>query len=97
MQLIIKGHNIEIPDDLKTYIDGKISSVTQDLDEPSVCEVTLLDNNGHRGGEDKEVHIACTIPKVKNPVFVSTASNDFYKTIDIIEDKLARALHNARR
>lgn len=97
MKTIIKGHNIDVPDDLKVYIEEKINNVAGDLKEPSVCEVMLTDNNGHRGGEDREVRVTCTLPHVKNPVFVSVKSDNWFKSVDLIEAKLKRALHNAKR
>ncbi len=97
MPIIIKGRHIEVPEDLKSYIEDKISNIVENLEEPNVCDVILMDSNGNRGGIDKEVHITCTLPHIKNPVFVSEKSDDFYKTIDLVGDKLKRALHNAKR
>lgn len=98
MQIIIKGRQkIVLPQDLKEYINSKISKVTSDLKEPTVCEVTLLDTNGPRGGIDKIVRISCSVADIKNPVFVETINKDFFKSVDLAQSKLARALHKAKR
>ena len=98
MQIIIKGRNVEVPEDLHAYIEDKVGSVFENnLKEPTVCDVVLADENGPKGGLDRLVHITCNIPNIKNPVYVAESSEDYYKTIDLAADKLKRAFHNARR
>jgi ribosomal subunit interface protein len=98
MQLIIKGRHTEVPETIKEYIQSKIEPILEkNLKEPTVCEVVLLDENGPRGGQDKTVHITASVPDIKNPIHVELSTDDYYKTIDLIGDKLSRALHNARR
>lgn len=98
MKIIIKARQkLVIPQDLKDYIDAKISKVTNDLKDPSVCEVVLADTRGSKGGIDKVVHISCSVAKIKNPVYATASSEDFFKAVDILEDKFSRALHRAKR
>ncbi len=97
MSILINSHNQDLPEDLKQYINDKITSCLEGLKEPNVCEVSLIEENGHRGGNTKEVRISCTLADVKNPIFVSQVSDDYYKAIDLTEDKLGRAIHKAKR
>lgn len=98
MQIKIKGrHNLKIPESLKLYIEEKISKVLDDSTEPTVCEVMLADTSHLNSKESKVVHISCSIGKIKSPVYVDVASDDLYKAVDLISDKLKRALHNAKR
>lgn len=90
MKIIIKARSkLAIPQDLEDYINAKIFKVTRGLKEPSVCEVALSDT--------KSVHISCSIAGIKNPVYVETEGEDFFRSVDIAKDKLARALHKAKR
>lgn len=97
MSIIINSRNKELPENLKEYIEEKVSAVLEGLKPPTVCEVTLIEENGHRGLEKKEIRISCTLPDVKNPVFVSETGDDYYKIIDLAEDKLSHAIHKAKR
>lgn len=96
MSIIINSRNAEVAEGLKDYISAKIGIVILEQKQPTVCEVTLIDEPSHRGGDTKEIHISCTLPNVKNPIFVSQSGDDFYKTVDLIEDKLKRALHKSK-
>lgn len=97
MQIIIKGrHGLEVTDHLKMYIEEKVSRVISDLVSPTICEVMLAETNA-RDALDKIVHITVSSPHVKNPVYVETKAKEFFSAIDEAADKLARALHNAKR
>jgi ribosomal subunit interface protein len=97
MAIIIKGIGVEVAQDVKFYIEEKISDLINKLKEPTVCEITLHDINGPKGGIDKEVRAVVTTPSIKNPVFVSDKAIDFFKAVDLVGDKLKRALHKASR
>lgn len=98
MEIKIKGrHNLKIPESLKIYIEEKINKPMDDSKEPTVCEVMLADTSHLDSKESKVVHVSCSIAGIKAPVYVDIASDDFYKAIDLISDKLKRALHNAKR
>lgn len=96
MQIIIKGkHNLKISEDLKAYIEEKVSPVLEGLKEPTICEVKLEDIKS--GKDSKIMKITSTVADIKKPVYVDEASNDFFKTVDLIADKFSRAMHNAKR
>lgn len=97
MSIIIESKGIEVTEELKSYIEDKLSLALIKLKEPTTCRVILQDTNAHRGGMDKEIRISVSTPDVKNPVFVSDVTEDFYKTIDAAVGKLNRALHKATR
>lgn len=97
MSIIIESKSIEVTEDLKTYIEDKISLILAKLKDPTICRVILQDINAHRGGVDKEIRISVSTPDVRTPVFVSDVTEDFYKTVDVVVGKLNRALHKVTR
>lgn len=97
MRIIIKGlHNFHVPDDLKAYIQERVANHLTDLKEPTLCEV-VCDDSPTRGAENKYVHINVTSPHIKAPVHIELGAKNFYAALDSASDKLARALHHAKR
>lgn len=97
MQIIIKGlHGFSVPADIKAYAQEKVESHLNDLSEPTICEITC-DDSPNRGKLTKNVRITVTSPHIKNPVHIEHGALNFYAAIDTAADKLARALHHAKR
>ncbi|NCO44203.1 HPF/RaiA family ribosome-associated protein [Candidatus Berkelbacteria bacterium] len=97
MQIIIKGlHGLHIPDDIKSYAHDKISLHLDGYNEPTVCEVVCDDTHG-KGADNKYVHITVISSHIKNPIHVELGAKNFFTAIDTATDKLARALHHAKR
>lgn len=97
MQIIIKGlHGLHVPDDIKAYAHDTLALRLQDYDDPTVCEV-VCDDTHTKGAENKYVHITVTSPHIKNPIHIELGAKNFFAAIDSATDKLARALHHAKR
>ncbi len=89
MKIIIKGHkHLKIDPNLHSYIEERIRKYEPIVKEPAVCEVVLSDQRGPKGGEDKVVKVTLTLPDVKNPIFVSERTSDFFGSIDLAQERL---------
>lgn len=95
MKIIIKSKNKPpIPQDLRLIIEENILEVFDENQETTICELTLATNQ--TVGANKEIQITCTLAHIKNPVHVTAAAENYYKTIDIAKGKLKRAVHRAK-
>lgn len=92
MQIIVKGKNIHLNDDLRDYATEKFLKYEPQLEEPTVCEVVLSDELGTKGGIDKSVHVTATLPGVKNPLHVEAQTSDFFGSIDLVQEKFEREI-----
>ena len=93
--LIVKNKNNQpIPEDLRLIIEEKIADIFDDKPVTTICELTL--STLKIIGKDKEIQVTCTLAHIKNPVHISAAAENYYKTIDIAQSKLRRAIHKAK-
>lgn len=92
MRIIVKAKNFKIPTDLESYIREKLLKFEKMTEEPTVCEVRLEERRGAKRGVDKIVHIYLTLPKVKNPIYLMEATNDWFGSIDLIEEKFEKEI-----
>lgn len=93
MQVIIKGsHGFKVPEDLKSYIEEKVSKYEDFLEEPAVCEIMIGDTNGPKGGVDKTVHITLELPNEKIPLHVEVTTDDYMGSIDLAQEKLEQQI-----
>ncbi len=88
MRVIVKGHNVKLSPDLKSYVTEKILKYEPMIKEPAVCEVVLSDERGPKGGIDKMVRVTLTLPEMKNPIFVQETTSDFFGSIDLAQERL---------
>lgn len=93
MKIIIKGRrNLKIDLKLRTYIEEKIRKYEKQVKEPSICEVTLEDVWGPKGGVDKVVTIQMVLPGRKNPIFVCERTSDFMGSVDLAQERLEQQI-----
>ena len=88
MRVIVKGHNVKLSPDLKSYVTEKILKYEPMIKEPAVCEIVLSDEGGPKGRIDKVVRITLTLPEMKNPIFVCERTSDFFGSIDLAQERL---------
>jgi putative sigma-54 modulation protein len=93
--VILSGHHIELTDALKSVVHEKVEKLFQHEDRIIRLRVDLeYKNNGNR---DKEYiakgHIEISGP----PLILSVSSDDLYKSIDEMVDKLDRKLRRRSR
>lgn len=93
---IIKGKSgFKIGDDLKSYVEDKISKFETLVEEPAICEVTLFEKDkGAKRGIDKDVHISLSVPQINKPLYAKCRTNDFFASIDLavsqVEEQLVK-------
>lgn len=93
MRTIIKSRrHLEIPQDIKNYLQQKIAKFGKRLPQTAFIEVVLSDEFGPKGGQDKEVDLTLTLPGEKQPFHFKERTEDFSQSIDLIEEKLEREI-----
>ncbi len=93
MKLIIKGrHRLNVPVELRRYIEEKVSRALKRRPEPLIVDVMLADIRGEKGGIDKVIHITVSLPGRKKPIFISEVATDFFEAVDLTESRLRHQL-----
>jgi ribosomal subunit interface protein len=92
MTINISGHNVELNDDLKSYAEEKVLKFVEMVEEPAICDITLSNEFGPKGGKDKLVRFTMTLPGEKNPIHVEAQTDDFFGSIDLAQAKLEREI-----
>lgn len=93
MRVIIKGRkNLKIPEDLRKYAEKKFGKFKDRLSDLVLLEVELADIFGPQGGVDKVVDLTFNLPGEKKAIHLSERSEDFKKSIDLIQEKLEREI-----
>lgn len=94
MRIIIKGKGgLKIGDDLKNYVTDKVSKFESLVEEPTICEVTLSENDkGAKRGINKDVHIALNVPQSKKLLYAECRTNDFFASIDLAQNQVEEQL-----
>lgn len=91
MRLIIKARkNLEIAEDIQDYINHKIGRFEKRLPQNAILEVELSDTRGPKKGLDKMVDLTLILPTEKNPIQFKERTENFKKSIDLLEEKLER-------
>lgn len=85
-QLQITGNNLEITPTLRDFIEGKFKRLERHADTITNIHLVLTVNNRGRQKAETRLHIP------GNEIYAHTESNDMYKTIDALIDKLVRQL-----
>lgn len=94
MKIIIKGRKgLKIATNLKSYIEDKVAKFESLVEEPSICEVTLSEKNKWpRKGNDKEVRMVISVPKMKSSLYAKVRTNDFMASVDLAQNNIEEQL-----
>jgi ribosomal subunit interface protein len=91
MELLVRSINFDNSAALHDYATRRVQRVMKFLENPAVrLQVSLSDENGPRGGEDKCCRIRLLGPR--GGTFVEATHADPYAAVDIAADRLAQAL-----
>jgi putative sigma-54 modulation protein len=83
MQINLTGHQIDITDSLRNYVNEKMEKLERHFDKVSNAHVILeIENLNHKA--EATVHMS------GNDIFADAVADDMYAAIDALVDKLDR-------
>ncbi len=93
MKVIVRGVHLSLTDALKNHVEEHlVKPLTRFYEnEAAELDIQLLDNNGPKGGLDKECRVTAHFPGLSTQ-HVSEATEDLYKSIDLVRDRLKRII-----
>ncbi len=93
--LRIVGHNLELTDTLKDYVNNKFRKLENHFSQIIDINITLsVERINHRMQHKAKAHIV--LPK-KNTIVAEEISDDMYASIDVVLDKLDRQIKEFNR
>lgn len=95
MPIRIVGHNVELTDTLKDYVNNKISRVKKHFNNIIDIHVTLsVERVNHKMQHRAKAYIV--VPK-KHRIVADEVSEDMYASIDLLTDSLDRQIIEFKR
>src|SRR4051794_26440457 len=93
MKSIVKGVHVDLTRSLKAHVQSHLVDKIAGFydDEAAEIEIHLRDSNGDKGGLDKECSVTLRMPGLV-AVHVTEQTEDIYKSIDNVRDRLERAV-----
>jgi len=93
MKIEIKTiHHLKVSEEIAEYARKKLQKFKRRLPQNSKIEVVFEDLFGPRGGQDKLVHLHLYTEPLSDIVHLQAESEDFRKSIDLIQEKLEKTL-----
>ena len=90
MKYNITGRNLDVTDDLRSYVEKKFSKLSNYFSDETELFVTLSKTRG-----DEKVEV--TIPMKGTTVHAEETSQDMYASIDMLEEIVERQLRRNRK
>lgn len=92
MKVNVRGVHVSLTDAIRQHVQRHlVEPIARFYDsEAAEMEIHLRDNNGPKGGLDKECSVTVRMP-FSHPLHVTEVSDDLYKSIDLARDRLERA------
>ena len=93
MRVVLKGVHCQLTDGIKDHVQRHLVEPLERFfdSEAAMLEVHLVDNNGPKGGLDKECRATLFIPGARQ-LHIDEAAEDHYKAVDLLRDRLEKAL-----
>lgn len=93
MKVLLRGVHLELSDNLKSYVAEHLVAHIEKLadDEAAEIDISLMDNNGPKGGIDKECRATVRLPGL-SAIHVTETSETVYQAIDSTRDRLEKAV-----
>ncbi|MGQ0506213.1 MAG: ribosome hibernation-promoting factor, HPF/YfiA family [Myxococcaceae bacterium] len=91
MKVLVKGVHVKMSNGLKQYVQEHLVDPIEHFyqDEAAEIEIHLCDNNGPKGGEDRECRVTVRMPG-SAAIHVNESSDSMHKSIDLVRDRLER-------
>ena len=93
MRVIIKGVHLALSDAYRQRVEERlVAPLARVVGNPAaLLELHVVDINGPRGGEDKEVRATLHLPGTR-ALHVEQAAQDAYTALDLLKARLERAV-----
>jgi putative sigma-54 modulation protein len=91
MKLLLRGVHLDLTEELKGYVQTHLADhISRFYDDTAAeLEVSLVDDNGPKGGVDKEARVTFRSPHVAS-LHVTERGADVFACIDLARDRLER-------
>lgn len=90
MELVIKGHHVEVTDALRDYADKKVGRVTNNVDGLVATHVEFSVNKNPSVPDNQIVEV--TLFAKGTVIRAEVATRDMYASLDMVADKLERQI-----
>lgn len=93
MKVLLRGVHLALSDSLKAYVDEHLVAHIERFadDEAAEIDISLVDNNGPKGGVDKECRATVRLPGL-SAIHVTEAAETVHQAIDATRDRLENAV-----
>jgi ribosomal subunit interface protein len=93
MKVLLRGVHLSLSESLKAYVQEHMVAHIERLadDEAAELDISLVDNNGPKGGMDKECRVTVRLPGL-SAVHVTETSETVHQSIDAARDRLEKTL-----
>jgi ribosomal subunit interface protein len=93
MKVLLRGVHLSLSDGLKAYVHEHLVDHVQRLydDEAAEIDISLVDNNGPKGGVDKDCRVTVRLPGLSS-VHVTETAETLHQAIDAVRDRIVTTL-----
>lgn len=91
MKVLLRGVHLTLSDRTKAYVEEHLVEPIRHFyeDEAAELDVGLIDNNGPKGGIDKECSVTLRMPGLQ-AIHITEAAETLFEAIDRARDRLVR-------
>src|SRR6185503_13593060 len=93
MKVLLRGVHLSLSDGLKAYVQEHLVEPIERLydDEAAEIDISLLDNNGPKGGVDKECRVTVRLPGL-SAIHVTETAEALHQAVDLARDRLGNTV-----
>jgi ribosomal subunit interface protein len=93
MKVLLRGVHLSLSDGLKAYVQEHLVDHIEKLcdDEAAEIDISLVDNNGPKGGVDKDCRVTLRLPGL-SAIHVTETSETLHQAIDTVRDRMEKTL-----
>jgi ribosomal subunit interface protein len=97
MNIIVRGVHVRVTPAIEAYVHKHLGAPLGRLylNPATQMDVLLCDNNGPKGGQDKECRVTVHVPYAAS-LHVSESTGNLYESICLARDRLERAAKRLR-
>jgi putative sigma-54 modulation protein len=92
MKVHLRGVHLTLTDNIRQHVQKHLVEPLERFYDSEVAEleIHLRDNNGPKGGVDKECSVTIRLPRAQS-LHVTEVSDDLFKSIDLARDRIERS------